>query len=155
MSLVDVTTFVVDRDVVVRTEEALQRAGNEGYELFVLWSGRVVDQQFVVVTPHVPKQTSYRLKSGLCVRVEGDELHRLNVWLFDAGEMLGVQVHAHPTDAFHSDTDDAYPIVATLGGLSIVAPDFCSRGLFTDGTASYRLEDKGWIEQHPDVVSVV
>lgn len=155
MTLVDVTTFVVGRDVVTRTEEALQRAGHDGYELFVLWSGLIVDDRFIVVTPHVPKQTSYRLESGLCVRVEGPELHKLNVWLFDADEMLGVQVHAHPTDAFHSDTDDAYPIVATLGGLSIVAPDFCTRGLFTAGTASYRLDDKGWIEQHADVVSVV
>ena len=76
------------------------------------------------------------------------------MWLYEAGEMLAVQVHAHPTDAYHSDTDDTYPIVATLGGLSIGVPDFCSRGLFTDSTMIYRLEPKGWVEQPRDLVEV-
>jgi len=31
--------------------------------------------------------------------------------------------HAHPTDAFHSETDDSFPIVTTLGG----PLDRCSR----------------------------
>jgi hypothetical protein len=155
MSLAEVWTFEVGGDIVTRTEEALRAAGRDGYELFVLWSGRQSGQTFRVETPHVPKQTSYQLDSGLCVRVEGEELHRLNVWLFDAKQTLGVQVHAHPTDAFHSDTDDAYPIVASLGGLSIVVPDFCRGGLFSAGTAMYRLTDDGWIEQPSDVVSVL
>jgi hypothetical protein len=152
MSLLDVDAFEVTREVVAQTEQALVRAGREGYELFVLWSGHVNGSTFVVETPHVPKQTSYRLETGLCVRVAGDELHRLNVWLFDAGQILGVQVHAHPTDAYHSETDDTYPIVATLGGLSIVAADFCRDGLLSMATAMYRLTDRGWIEQPADVV---
>jgi hypothetical protein len=154
MSLGAVQRFRVGADVVARTEEALCTAGREGYELFVLWSGRVSGPEFFVDTPHVPKQTSYRLDSGLSVRVNGDELHRLNVWLFDASQILGVQIHAHPTGAFHSDTDDAYPIVATIGGLSIVAPDFCRRGLFTSGTALFRLAENGWIEQPASIVTV-
>ncbi len=155
MILLDVDAFEVSRKVVVKTEQALVAAGRKGYELFVLWSGQVHDSTFVVQTPHIPKQTSYRLQTGLCVRVAGDELHRLNVWLFDAGQILGVQVHAHPTDAYHSETDDSYPIVATLGGLSIVAPDFCRSGLFSTGTAMYRLNDHGWTEQAGNVVRVI
>lgn len=155
MSLVGIDAFEVTREVVVKTEQALVSAGLEGYELFVLWSGQVHGSTFVVETPHVPKQTSYRLETGLCVRVEGDELHRLNVWLFEAGHILGVQVHAHPTDAYHSETDDTFPIVATLGGLSIVAADFCRDGLFSPGTATYRLYGHGWIEQDGKVVRVV
>lgn len=152
--LTDVDRFFVPSQIVQHTEESLREAGSKGYEMFVLWSGCQRDRAFHIKTPHVPKQTSYRLESGLCVRVEGPELHRLNMWLYEAGEMLAVQVHAHPADAYHSDTDDTYPIVATLGGLSIVVPDFCSRGLFTDGTAIYRLEPKGWIEQPRDLVEV-
>jgi len=155
MTLVGIDRFQVPSEVVKQTEEALLRAGSEGYELFVLWSGHQRGPLFQVHTPHVPKQTSYRLQSGLCVRVEGPELHRLNVWLYEAGEILAVQVHAHPGKAFHSATDNTYPIMATLGGLSVVAPDFCRRGLFTRGTAIYRLESRGWFKQSNDCVEVI
>ena len=43
-----------------------------------------------------PKQTAYRLAGGLCVRVEADELHRLNVWLYEHAERLAIQVHSPP-----------------------------------------------------------
>jgi hypothetical protein len=109
---------------------------------------------FNILTAHVPKQNSYRLHSGLCVRVEGDELHRLNVWLYEAGEVLAIQVHAHPDEAYHSETDDTYPIVATLGGLSIVAAEFCRAGLFTSSTEIYRLQPDGWTKQKADLVKV-
>lgn len=152
--LTEVERFFVPSHIVKHTEEKLRAAGSKGYEMFVLWSGCQRDRVFEIKTQHVPEQTSYRLRSGLCVRVEGPELHRLNVWLYEAGEMLAVQVHAHPTDAYHSETDDTYPIVATLGGLSIVAPDFCRRGLFAEGTAIYRLEPEGWIEQPRGLIEV-
>src|SRR5262249_18421679 len=141
--------------IVKETEKTLRRAGAEGYEAFVLWSGRQNGRLFNIQTIHVPKQNSYRLDSGLCVRVDGDELHRLNVWLYEAGEILAVQVHAHPDDAYHSDTDDTYPIVATLGGLSIVAAEFCRTGLFTSSTAIYRLQRDGWTKQNADLVRVM
>ena len=153
--LVEVDQFQVPTEVVKQTEKTLRAAGTQGYEMFVLWSGHQKGPLFTIQTPHVPKQTSYRLPNGLCVRVEGSELHRLNVWLYEAGEILAAQVHAHPSRAFHSATDDAYPIMATLGGLSIVAPDFCRRGLFTKGTAIYRLEPLGWIKQPNDRIEVI
>jgi hypothetical protein len=47
-------------------------------------------------------------------------------WLSLARENLGIriQVHTHPGPAFHSPTDDAFPIVHTPGFLSLVIPDF-------------------------------
>jgi hypothetical protein len=49
-----------------------------------------------------------------------------NFWLTLAGENLGVriQVHTHPGEAFHSPTDDAFPIIHTAGFLSLVIPIF-------------------------------
>lgn len=154
MTLQYVDEFIVPRDLVTETERALRQAGSDGYELFVLWSGKEEAPSFKVNTCHVPKQESFKLDTGLCVRVDGDELHRLNVWLYESGETLGAQVHAHPRDAFHSDTDDCYPIVATLGGLSIVAANFCRDGLLTEETAFYRLKKKGWLEVPPSIVEV-
>jgi hypothetical protein len=156
VTLPDVRRFQVPRDVVVETEGALQHASRDGYEVFVLWSGTIEDDRFVVRTPHLPKQKSYRLRGHeLLVRVEGEALHELNARLYETREILGVQVHAHPTTAFHSNTDDTFPIVTTLGGLSIVAPDFCYRGLFVPGTAIYRLEAQGWGQQNLSLIEVI
>jgi hypothetical protein len=47
-------------------------------------------------------------------------------WCKLADDDLGVrlQVHTHPREAFHSATDDAFPIIHTPGFLSLVIPDF-------------------------------
>ena len=141
--------FVVPADICEATDRQLREAGSDGNERFILWSGTVSEERFLTRTMHSPKQTAYRLGSGLCVRVDADELHRLNVWLYENGERLGVQVHSHPTEAFHSDTDDAYPMVTTVGGLSLVVPDFAFYGVRGPGTALYRLCDAGWKEIPP------
>lgn len=139
-------TFTVSKDVVRRTEQALRRAGRDGYEAFVLWSGQLDETTFVVRTAHVPRQTGYKTREGLLVRVDADALHQLNVWLYQHDEVLGAQVHAHPTEAFHSTTDDRYPIVTTVGSLSIVAADFCRHGVMHRSSAAYRLLRKGWAQ---------
>ena len=128
------------------TIQAIRGAGKDGYELFVLWSGRVSSSNFSVDTVHVPNQTSYKLESGLCVRVDGDELHRLNQWLYRHRQIIGVQVHSHPTDAYHSLTDDAYPIATLEGSLSVVLPYFGKDGWKSLDIATYRLESGVWQE---------
>jgi len=52
-------------------------------------------------------------------------------WLTEFWKRLGaskrsikVQVHTHPGEAFHSTTDDQWPIVSQAGFVSIVIPDF-------------------------------
>ena len=52
-------------------------------------------------------------------------------WLSDFWLELGnanmgipVQVHTHPHDAFHSETDDEFPIIHKPGFLSLVIPNF-------------------------------
>ena len=149
MTLADADRFQVPTDVVAETETKLRGAGDRGLELFVLWSGSLDGRMFTVRTLHVPAQTSYQLEDGLMVRVDGDALHTLNMWLYEHKEFLAVQVHAHPSDAFHSDTDDTYPIVTAEGSLSIVAADFCRDGLLSDATAAYRLRKSRWHELDP------
>lgn len=155
MTLERVETFSVPEEIVEDTEESLQAAGERGFERFVLWSGNISGSDFLVETVHVPEQEAFKLATGLLVRIEGEALHQLNTWLYESGEILGVQVHAHPTHAFHSETDDTYPIITTLGGLSIVTPDFCSRGLFVDDSALYRLTHDGWVDEDSSIVKVV
>lgn len=104
----------------------------------------MTDDVFEVQTLHSPPQTAFKSGDGLCVRVDGAALHDLNRWLYEHAEILGVQIHTHPTEAYHSDTDDAFPIVTERGALSIVVPDFCRRGLMCDGVAAYRLNEAAW-----------
>lgn len=139
-----ISRLLISHDIVEATERALRDAGAQGHELFVLWSGRMEADTFGAETYHVPPQVAYRTEHGCGVRVDGAALHELNVWLYAHQEMLGVQVHTHPTHAFHSDTDDAYPIVTAEGGISIVVADFALDGLMADSTAIYRLEAGTW-----------
>jgi hypothetical protein len=135
---------VVPRKIAHQTEQTLQAAGRNGDELFVLWSGHQDGPTFTIRSGHVPLQTAYKTGDGLSVRVEGEELHKLNSWLFERQEILAVQIHCHPDDAYHSETDNRFPIVTTIGGTSVVIPEFCRHGLFVPGTAIYRLSEDGW-----------
>jgi Prokaryotic homologs of the JAB domain len=150
-TLESIREFIIPRDLCDETDVQLRAAGREQVERFVLWSGVVNANTFHAQTAHVPRQTAYRLEEGLCVRVEGEELHRLNVWLFERGEQLAVQVHSHPTEAYHSETDDTYPIVTIRGGLSLVVPHFGRTGVRGPGTALYRLGASGWDELETSV----
>jgi hypothetical protein len=144
-----VDRFEVPSAVVADTERSLRHAGARSRELFVVWTGVLDGSSFNVRVGHVPPQTSYRTRDGLLVRVDGDALHQLNIWLYEHQQLLGAQVHAHPDRAYHSDTDDTFPIVTTLGGLSLVVPDFCRRGLLPR-SAAYRLTPSGWAQsEHP------
>lgn len=146
MTLQAVTEFHVPNEVVDHTAAAIRNAGDDGYEVFVLWTGVVQGREFMVRQHHIPRQASRHAAVGACVMVGGDELHRLNVWLLEHRQTLGIQVHSHPRDAYHSETDDAHPIVTLFGGLSIVVPHFGRDGLLGSGTAILRLTQLGWHE---------
>ena len=146
MTLRGVRRFRIEASAIRETEEAIRSEGQDGYESFVLWSGTRDDDTFTVANVHIPEQTSYKFDSGLCVRVNGSELHRLNVWLYEAQQVIGVQVHSHPAYAYHSDTDDTYPIATLDGSLSIVLPFFGRDGWESSDIAAYRLGQDEWVE---------
>src|ERR1700730_14758485 len=150
-----VKRFSVPRRVRRATESALRTAGGEGYELFVLWTGEINGAKFEARNAYVPQQRSFREDSQLLVRVEADALFELNVWLYKRHQVLGAQIHSHPTEAYHSETDDQYPIVTALGGLSIVVPDFGANGLLGPGVVGYRLKECGWIRLSDDFIGQV
>ena len=146
MTLRDVRRFRIKAKDIRETVDAIRSAGSEGYELFVIWSGTLDDDVFAVARVHIPEQVSYRIGAGFCVKIDGSELHRLNVWLYKAQQTIGAQVHSHPAEAYHSDTDDRYPVATQDGSLSIVFPYFGRDGWESSDVAAYRLGQDGWVE---------
>ena len=75
---------------------------------------------------------------------EGDII----IWLQSGARVhFRVQVHTHPLEAFHSPTDDEFPIIHKPGFLSLVIPNF---GLgpvgFEDAYLTEIQGDGGWRE---------
>ncbi|WP_246672244.1 MULTISPECIES: Mov34/MPN/PAD-1 family protein [unclassified Mesorhizobium] len=125
----------------------LATVGQAGYEGLGLWVGKTAGETATVERALIPQQRLIRTASGVGVRIEGDELHRLNVWLFENKLRILAQVHSHPTDAYHSGTDDENAIATAIGSLSLVVPDFASRPFDLSSTAVYRLNAAGsWLE---------
>jgi hypothetical protein len=154
LNLEGVERFVMPLTLVAETIELLRKPGRGGYEAIALWGGKLdADQgRFEFSAVYFPEQTARRGDNGLVVLVDGEELFRVNRTFYEEGLILGGQVHTHPTRAYHSDTDDIYPLMTLLGGLSGVVPSFASQGI--DGLtrwAWYRLVGQGaWTQLDPD-----
>ena len=123
--LLGVRTFVVPVSILEHTIDFLRRVGSDGFEGFVLWSGALTgDENFQFRSLIVPDQRAMLTQNGLLVTVDGKALFDVNKTVHERGEILAAQIHSHPTAAYHSSTDDTYPLVTILGGLSVVIPDF-------------------------------
>jgi hypothetical protein len=143
----DVTTVVLPKGVADHTHQQLRRIGLRRAEGIALWIGRRDTSCFNITHSIIPAQRAVRSDSGLCAIVPPEELHRINMWLYQEKRSLFAQVHTHPTGAYHSDTDDAFPIATTVGCLSVVIPDFAIRPFLLRDCAIYRLEnDSVWRE---------
>jgi len=155
--LLAIKTFVVPAEVVLGTADFLREVGQRGEEGFVLWCGRkeTVDR-FRFTVAYIPEQRAYKTEHGLLVVVEGEALFQVNKQLYERGEILGGQVHTHPTLAYHSDTDDHYPLVTLIGALSLVIPNFAREAPDNKTSwAYYRLRDYGrWapLDEQTEVV---
>jgi len=74
-------------------------------------------------------------------------LHEFFVSLARTQRTVRAQVHTHRMRAFHSHTDDRYPIVHTPGFLSLVVPNFARIGLRISGLYLARINQDGqWCE---------
>lgn len=125
----------------------LRNAGNRGVEGVALFSGIKNGSIFEVETAIIPSQKAFNHEGGLLYTVEEEELHRINVWLYRNKQQLIAQIHSHPNVAYHSETDDKFPIVTTIGGFSIVVPDFGFGIISPENWAVYRLNSNcHWVE---------
>lgn len=145
--LLGVTNIYFTKRVISEAIAHLRTVGNRGLEGVALWAGKQVAGEFTVERVIIPVQKAFRTEHGLLYTVGPEELHRINVWLYENQMTLIAQIHSHPGAAYHSETDDLYPIVTTVGALSLVVPDFARAPFELDNCAVYRLfSDRGWVE---------
>ena len=142
-SLESIEQVIVPKVLIEKTRLFLRSVGHSRCEGMVLWVGRPNGKQFQVTDLLIPRQRGLKTRDGVCVVVDADEMHRINVELFQSGLRLIAQVHSHPMKAYHSDTDDEYAIATTVGSLSLVIPDFATRKFDLSDCAVYRLSKNG------------
>lgn len=145
MDLTTVRELQIPNMVLVPTLRFLAEKGQQGHEGFVVWGGRRIDEEALQFTScYVPEQTAHKTPEGLLVVVDGEALFRMNRAFYERGEIAAGQVHTHPTEAYHSSTDDHFPLVTLRGALSLVVPDFAKDGRAgMDRWAWYRLREHG------------
>lgn len=125
--------------ILAETFDILRSCGRGRCECVVYWTSPA-DNDAIDGVKHPTHQRSpygYRIDDG---------------WLTGFGLQLGrdrrsvkAQVHSHPRRAFHSRTDDDWPIVAQPGFLSVVIPNFASGDMTLERAWIGRLEqDGGW-----------
>jgi len=131
----------VGEDIVVTTFRILRECGVGRCECAVYWLGPSVDS----IVDGVEHPIHERLAFGYAV----DDKWLTDFWkrLRALCRSVKAQVHTHPGRAFHSATDDQWPIVSQAGFLSIVIPDFAAGEASLDSAWVGRLRRDGEWEQ--------
>jgi hypothetical protein len=144
-SLLGARRFEFPRSLAEECTRKLQAHGEQGAELFIALTA-IVDQDERSVCFRralVPEQTCYRSPEGLYVKIDGEAIFALNRDVFDHGELLAGQIHAHPGRAYHSPADDALALIRLPGGLSIVVPHFARGPLRSRRWSVHQLRGDG------------
>jgi hypothetical protein len=143
--------LVVEEGVLRHTFLELRKCGQGRTECVVYWTSRVESQDRVdeVLHPaHRSTRGSYELDDRWLTNTSFELMRRQR--------SIRAQVHTHPGDAFHSPTDDHYPVIAVPGFLSLVIPRFGSGAITLAGAYLGEMQaDGSWKSQHIDDILVL
>jgi Prokaryotic homologs of the JAB domain len=154
-ALCDVRRVELPRRVLVGTHQDLREFGEDGNERLALWVGEIKDGVALVRGALNPPQRSIQNESGVGYFIGADTLFAVNRFLTEKRLRLIAQIHSHPTEAYHSKTDDEYAIVTADGGFSLVVPDFATGEASLATYAVYRLRHDKWTAVPPAEIQQV
>jgi len=128
-----VSRYLIPFEVLSTTQSYLRKLGLKYLEGIAYWTGVFKESEAIVRGVIFPADyadvsignyafSSVNLETAFKV---GNEIHKRKEYLF-------LQLHTHPFEAFHSYTDNNYPISHRVGFISIVIPHF----------ARFPMEDK-------------
>jgi hypothetical protein len=108
----------VRADILEKSFETFRACGRAECECAVFWTGSRDTDEVDGVEHPVHRRSPY----GYDV----DDSWLTDFWkrLVISQKTIKAQMHTHPAAAFHSATDDRWPIVSQPGFLSIVIPNF-------------------------------
>jgi hypothetical protein len=132
----------VPQAVLRDTFTELRRCGAGLRECQVLWTGPWARSSDVTTLVH----PAHRSHAG---GFELDSAWLTSFWqkLTQTASGIRAQVHTHPGRAFHSPTDDAWPIIHTPGFLSLVIPNFAAGDVGFTGAFLTEIGENGqWRE---------
>jgi hypothetical protein len=121
----------------------LRACGSGCRECQALWVSPWADPQRLTAAVH-PRHTA----SAVGFRVDDDWLNAFWMQLADEGTGVRFQIHTHPGAAYHSGTDDAFPLIRSSGFLSLVIPRFAQGAIGFDGAYLTEVQPDGsWLEK--------
>jgi hypothetical protein len=125
------------RGIVPTTFRTFRKCGRGQCECAVYWTG-LAASDLVDGFEH-PVHT----RSPFGYEVDGTWLTEFWKRLAASKRSVKVQVHTHPGQAFHSATDNEWPIVSQVGFISIVIPDFAAGEDSLEGAWVGYLQESG------------
>ncbi len=136
--------FHVPATVLGLTFDHLRTCGRNQRECQVLWTSSWNTPNEITDVVH-PKHWAHA--GGF----ELDSAWLTSFWLHlgQRNHGIRIQVHTHPGEAFHSPTDDAYPIIHSPGFLSLVIPRFAAGKVGLDGAFVAELGEDGHFREVP------
>lgn len=105
--------------LLAETFAVFRRCGGGRRECQILWTSPWSASDTITHVVH-PQHRAH----GGGFELGSDWINSFWLDLARTGRGIRVQVHTHPHEAFHSAIDDAYPIIHSVGFLSLVIPDF-------------------------------
>ncbi len=111
--------YQLPRRMIEETFATFRSCGENFRECQVYWLSSWTERLQLIEVAH-PKHSS----SAYALQIESSWISAFWEDLSSRGLGVRVQVHTHPFEAFHSPTDDTYPLLGDVGFLSLVIPDF-------------------------------
>ena len=132
--------YQLPRRMIEETFAIFRSCGENLRECQLYWLSSWANPLRLVEVAH-PKHTS----SAYSLSIESRWISTFWDDLSSRGLCVRVQVHTHPFEAFHSPTDDAYPLLGDAGFLSLVIPDFAMGPVGFDRAYLTEIQpDGGW-----------
>jgi hypothetical protein len=129
-------------DIVGESLRLLRECGRGECECVLYWTGPA-DERLVDGVEHPVHD-----RSPFGYQVEDRWLTEFWRQLGNSNRSVQAQVHTHPQQAFHSASDDRWPIVSQAGFLSIVIPYFGCRDVsLVDAWIGRLLPDGSWRQE--------
>ncbi len=124
-------------DILPATFRKLRDCGRGQCECAVYWTGPCFDLSVDGLEHPVHERSTFGY--------EVDDAWLTELWkrLAASKRSVKAQVHTHPSEAFHSASDDRWPIVSQAGFVSIVIPKFAESTPTLDEAWIGRLEADG------------